>query len=157
VVGTFDHDAFANFDAALYQCGSGATVQAATSITQLALLFPSAASDRIVEDPTRCTVATDTSYCVSDPSCPGTPATCMPSIFGSSWSTSDDGVAGLFPSSSGDAGTVAGGWTLRSPSPWAVAQGGTPVTGITTDAFGSPRSASTPTVGAAEYAGTCSH
>jgi hypothetical protein len=39
----------------------------------------------------------------------------------------------------------------------AVAQGGTPVTGITTDAFGSLRSAFTPTVGAAEYVGTCSH
>jgi hypothetical protein len=44
------------------------------------------------------------------------------------------------------------GWTLAPGSPCAVTTGGVPIANVTTDIYGKNRSATTPTVGAAEYA-----
>ena len=99
-------------------------------------------------------------WCVSDPSCPSMAAsTCMTSLLGTTWSSGTDGVASLFFASAADGGTVVGGWALEPASACALTKGGTPVTGITTDLFGmNARSATTPTIGAVEYAsGTACH
>jgi hypothetical protein len=78
---------------------------------------------------------------------------CLGSLFGSSW-TPDDGITGLFPSPDGGS---PGGWTLPVGTPCAIAQGGVPVAGISTDLYGNPRNPTTPTIGAAELldSGTC--
>jgi hypothetical protein len=98
------------------------------------------------------TVCTDATTCVTDSACPAGPSSCLPSVFGPSW-TSDDGVTGLFSGAppAGDATVPLPGWTL-APNPWcALARGGTPVGGITQDLFGQTRDPAKPTIGAYEY------
>ena len=156
MIQSIDHTAFANFDTGLYECETGTGTSAAvTSVTGLAALFPSASSDRIVETQSACSTAGDSAYCVPTPACPGTATSCLPALFGASWTTSDDGYGGLFTSKATlDGGAPLGGWTLATGTSCLLAHGGIPISGIATDAFGTTRSA-TPTMGAAEYTAPC--
>ncbi len=97
-------------------------------------------------------------WCVSDPSCPtSTPTTgCAQSIFGSTFTSSDDGVRGMFDNLAD--GGLGGAWSLVPGAPCALAQGGVVDTNVPGDIFGTPRG-STPSMGAVQYqSGTaCTH
>jgi hypothetical protein len=151
-----DYTAFVNFYN-LYTCPGD--LAPASTIPLLATAVPGANTTGDIELQTSddCIAATS---CVVDPSCPAKPASCLPSIFGASW-TADDGMTGLFdgaPTSAG-AGVAEHGWSLLGASiPCALARGGTPVDGTDTDLFGQARDATKPTIGAAEYTSTiCSN
>jgi hypothetical protein len=138
-----DHTAFVNF-ATLYACG---TTLAAT-VAAMAAALPSAGTAGDVEIGSTGACATP-GACVADPSCPSTPTTCIPSILGASWTSGDDGTSGLF---NGSPGSSSVGWTLPAGATLcALARGGTPYTGITTDVSGQARDPSKPTIGAFEY------
>jgi hypothetical protein len=77
-----------------------------------------------------------------------------PEVLVSGWGM-DDGVSALFAITQNDAGSPSKGWSLVAPPPCAIATGGTPVTGLPADINGTPRSASTPSVGATEVVGSC--
>ncbi|HEY8089269.1 MAG TPA: hypothetical protein VIF09_15525 [Polyangiaceae bacterium] len=155
MIQSIDHTAFANFDAALYQCTTSATTKTVTTVTGLGALFPSATSDRVVETQSACTTAGDSTYCVPTTACPGAAISCLPALFGASWTTTDDGYTGLFVSKTAvDGGLPLAGWTLATGTSCLLAHGGVPISGITTDAFGATRGP-TPTIGAAEYTGIC--
>jgi hypothetical protein len=144
---TLDHSAFVSLPI-LYGCGSPATT--ATSISQLSMELTAMLTPEDIEigSATGCAAGA----CVPDPSCPGPQQTCMPTIFGASW-TSDDGVRGLedgAPVVAGDAGAMFQGWTLAPNVSCALARGGTPAGNLTTDIFGQTRSTTTPTIGAFE-------
>jgi hypothetical protein len=126
-----------------------------TTVTGLGALFPSATSDRVVETQSACTTAGDSTYCVPTTACPGAAISCLPALFGASWTTTDDGYTGLFVSKTAvDGGLPLAGWTLATGTSCLLAHGGVPISGITTDAFGATRGP-TPTIGAAEYTGIC--
>ena len=138
-----DYTAFVNFGT-LYQCGSST-----------ALTVPSMASD-LASTPTAGDIeigsvgacANAAAGCTPDTSCPAASTTCIPSILGASWTSTDDGVGGLF---GGAPGSTFKGWTLPSGSLCVLARGGTPIAGITGDVFGQTRSTLKPTIGAYEY------
>jgi hypothetical protein len=146
---TLDYTAFVNFGT-LYQCG--ATV--AATVSGIATALPGATTAGNIEIGSGGACATASPACVPDTSCPGAPATCVPSVLGASWTATDDGVTGLFngaPTAGSDAASPYAGWTLTSPSWCALVQGGTPYTGISQDGFGQARPASQPTIGAYQY------
>jgi hypothetical protein len=151
-----DYTAFVNFYN-LYTCPG--ELSPPTTIPLLATAVPGAntAGDIELQGSERCVAATS---CVVDSSCPATPASCLPSILGASW-TADDGMTGLFegPPTSADAGVAEHGWSLLGAAiPCALARGGTPVDGTNTDLFDQARDAIKPTIGAAEYNSTiCSN
>jgi hypothetical protein len=154
ILSSLDHDLFANYAAPIYACnlpdgGAGPTAQ---TPEQLEALLSVASDDLAYASTAAC--SDDAGDCVASPPCPGTPTACLGALFGASW-TSDDGVTGLFPSTAPDGGTTLGGWTLPAGAPCAIARGGVPVAGISTDLFGNPRNPTTPTIGAAELLGTC--
>jgi hypothetical protein len=153
---SLDHTLFANFGGDLYACDQtdgGPASLAATVAGLEALLDPTVApGDLVFAQQSTCD---DDAGCVLSAACPGAPTACLGSLFGASW-TSDDGVTGLFQSNAADGGTIVGGWTLAAGAPCAIAQGGVPVAGVTTDLYGVARSGTTPTVGAAELTGMCS-
>jgi len=139
--------AFVNF-ADLYSCPGEVP---ATLLSELATAVPGAATAGDIELESGLCVAMTS--CVPDPSCPAAPASCLPSLFGASW-TADDGATGLFngPPSTDDAAAMENGWSLLgSTIPCALARGGTPLDGTDMDLFGQVRSATKPTIGAAEY------
>jgi hypothetical protein len=141
-----DYTAFVNFTD-LYSCPSDVP---ATTIPGLASALPNANTTGDIELQSICAASTS---CVPEPDCPAAPATCLPSIFGASW-TVDDGITGLFsgPPGTSDAATADHGWSLLGTSiPCALARGGTPIAGDPTDLFGAARDPSKPTIGAAEY------
>jgi hypothetical protein len=146
---TLDHTAFVNFGT-LYLCGG----TAANSVAGMASVLPNASTAGDIEIGSGGACATASPPCVADVSCPGAPATCVPTVLGSSWTTTDDGVGGLFagaPAAGSDAASPLPGWTLASPSWCALSDGGTPYKGIAQDLFGHARSGTTPTIGAYEY------
>jgi hypothetical protein len=148
-IASLDHTAFVNFGT-LYACGS----TQATTVATMAVALPSAstAGDIEIGSGGACTAS---ALCSPDPSCPNAPATCIPSILGASWTTTDDGSSGLFSGAPGDAGPSFKGWWLPEPTTLcALARGGTPFPGISTDIFGQLRDASKPTIGAFEYTST---
>jgi hypothetical protein len=150
-----DYTAFVNFDD-LTTCPG--QVSSPTDIPLLATDMPGAITTGDIElESGVCPAATS---CVSDPSCPAAPASCLPTLFGASWTT-DDGMTGLFagPPKAADAGVAEDGWSLLGAMiPCALARGGTPLDGSGTDLFGQTRDATKPTIGAAEYTGTdCSN
>jgi hypothetical protein len=104
-----------------------------------------------VEVQSSCVAADNT--CAKVPACPGSAPSCLPGIFGPTWSP-DDGISALFGSSGPDAGAPVQGWTLAPGAPCTLALGGTPYGGVTTDAYGAMRSPATPTMGGVEYPGT---
>jgi hypothetical protein len=144
---TLDHTAFANL-ASIYACGGQSGI---SDVPTMATDLPgvSTAGDFTLSSSGGCIAATS---CVPDPSCPGAPSTCLASIFGTSW-TSDDGVTGLFAGAPqlGDAAAPFTGWVLPAGTPCAIARGGTPYGGITTDLFGQLRDLSKPSIGAFEF------
>jgi hypothetical protein len=144
---TFDHTAFANV-ATLYECGG---TMVASTVSMLSSDLPG--------------VPTTGNFVIASTgatSCPGSATTCIPSILGSSWTATDDGVSGLLgsgvPPAAADAGAVVAGWSLAPAMPCTIAHGGTSLAmtmGIATDLFGTARSMNQPTVGAVEFTGTC--
>jgi hypothetical protein len=149
-----DYTAFVNFDD-LYSCPDDVPP---TTIPALATAVPGATTTGDIElESGVCAAATS---CVPDSSCPAAPASCLPSLFGASWTT-DDGVTGLFdgPPAAADAAAPEHGWSLLGATiPCALARGGTPIDGTVTDVFGQARSTTKPTIGAAEYTSTsCSN
>jgi hypothetical protein len=148
-IARFDYLGFVNLGT-LYQCGSNQT----TTVATMAAALPGVSTTgdfQVGSSAATCLPPT----CILDPGCPGAPGTCIPTILGASFSTTDDGVSGLFngaPATSVDAGGSFKGWWLPSGTTLcAIARGGTPYAGITTDIFGQVRDGSKPTVGAFEY------
>jgi hypothetical protein len=139
-----DHSAFVNLDY-VYGCGSLTTLTSSFAVIGT-LAGVSTTGDFLIPSPSGCDAG-----CISDGQCPGAPGTCLPSIFGASW-TADDGVTGLLQGAptGTDAGAMFEGWTLPASTFCALAHGGTPVSGITTDLFGQTRSTTAPTIGAFE-------
>jgi hypothetical protein len=149
LVGTVESVAFVNVGD-VYACGTG-TVASDPSVLAQDLTAATVKGD--IELQATCPAA---AWCVPSPLCPNSPpGPCLTSLFGSSWSKSDDGVGSLLLGTTADGGTTAGGWTLAPLSPCRLTAGGVPVTGVTKDLFGNPRSGATPTIGAVEYTGTC--
>jgi len=144
---SIDHTGFANLST-VYTCGSPAV--SVLDVGALMTSLPSMATKDVeVESTTLCSGAT---WCAKDNECPSPMVTpCMQSLFGTTWSGSDDGLGGLFFAPAADGGTMAGGWALQPAAPCPLTKGGAAVTGITQDIFGTTRSTSTPTMGAVEY------
>jgi hypothetical protein len=154
VIASLDNDLFANAGAALYDCNGtdGGAASSAPTLDALTALLPNAvAADLVYAQQSACD---EDAGCVVTQACPGDPDACFGALFGASWSA-DDGVSSLLSSPAPDGGTIVGGWTLPAGTPCAIAQGGTPVSGIATDLYGTPRSATAPTIGAAELTGAC--
>ena len=153
-----DHDLFANEGSSLYSCnpGDGGT-SVATSLRSKGLyaLLPEVAFSDLPSTPSPSTAPTKTPAASRAPRAPGLRRRAWGQLLGASWSASDDGVDGLFTSKSADGGMNLGGWTLPVGAPCAIARGGIPVAGITTDLYGAARSGSAPTIGAAELTGSC--
>jgi hypothetical protein len=145
-----DYTAFVNFDV-LYACGSTTATTVSAMTAALPATVPTAGDIEIAS----AAVCTTPLTCVPDSSCPGAPSACIPSILGASWTTTDDGVSGLFngpPQATGDAGSPFKGWSLPPGTTLCrLARSGTPYQGITTDLFGQPRDPVKPTSGAFEY------
>lgn len=100
-------------------------------------------------------LCTTEAWCVDDTSCPGQPTTCLPSVLGTSWTSTDDGAASLGNVSGVDAGAGTAAWQIESPANFCkLTTGGTPNGLATKDLLGNARS-NTPTMGAVEYMGTC--
>jgi hypothetical protein len=139
-----DHSAFVNLDY-VYGCGNLNTLTSSFVVIGT-LAGVSTTGDFLIPSPVGCDAG-----CISDGQCPGAPGTCLPTIFGPSW-TGDDGVTGLLQGAptGTDAGAMFEGWTLPADTFCALAHGGTPVSGITTDLFGQTRSTTAPTIGAFE-------
>jgi hypothetical protein len=150
--GTFasiDHSAVVNFPV-LYECSSPAP-QIATDPSGLAgELGSTVVSPTNVEYAGACTGAM--AWCVADPSCPSTPATaCAQSIFGSTFTSADDGVTGMFDGPpAADGGTTPGAWSLAPGVSCALAHNGVVNASIPTDIFGTTRG-NTPSMGAVQY------
>jgi hypothetical protein len=145
-----DHTAFVNLTT-MYTCGSPPASVDSVGALSTALGGSVASGDVEVENSTLCTGA---AWCVTDNSCPSTLVTpCMTSLLGTTWSATDDGVAGMFFAKAADGGTAAGGWALEPSSKCALTRGAITISGITTDMFGTARSGS-PTMGAVEYTST---
>jgi hypothetical protein len=89
--------------------------------------------------------------CQADPACPSmTPAPCVQSILGNTWSPAGDGIG----SSGGDAGIQAPAWAIQPPGNYCkLTAGGVQVMGIVDDLLGNKRSVNTPSMGAVEYMG----
>ena len=141
-----DHSAFVNFDS-VYGCGSNLSTLTTSFSTIGTLTGVSTTGDFLIPSP----FGGCDADCIADGQCPGAPGTCLPTVFGPSW-TSDDGVTGLYqgaPTGTDAAATFAG-WTLAPDTFCALVHGGTPVSGVTTDLFGQTRSTTTPTIGAFE-------
>ncbi|MGD0530033.1 MAG: hypothetical protein ABSE49_33165 [Polyangiaceae bacterium] len=150
-IASLDHTAFGNLQT-LYECNTGASTgsTSATNLTELLLDLSSAESNNV--DVQGSCVAGDTS-CAKFMGCPGASATCLPAIFGVTWSM-DDGVSALFGSSAADGGMPITGWSLVPGAPCSIASGGTKYGSVTADAYGVTRNATTPTIGAVEYVAT---
>jgi hypothetical protein len=149
LIGSLDHTALGNL-AALYTCSnSGGTATNASNLTELALALGSAESKNV---DIQATCITGDASCATFMGCPGV-SSCLPGIFGMTWS-SDDGVSALFGSTSADAGASVQGWTLVPGAACSIATGGTTYGGVTTDVYGNKRNAATPTMGAVEYGPT---
>jgi hypothetical protein len=148
VLATVDHDAFANF-AELGQCPGNPTAKVATTPTTLPSVVGSASIAGDVELETTCAGATG---CAQSSVCPSaSAATCASGLFGSTFSTTDDGVSGLFLGPAApDGGTTLGGWQLAAGVPCAIASGGAANTAYPKDLFDVSR-APTPSIGAAQY------
>jgi hypothetical protein len=142
-----DHSAFVNVDI-VYGCGSNLSTTTTSFTTIGTLTGVSTTGDFLIPSGLDCDAS-----CLTDSQCPGLPDTCLPTIFGPSW-TADDGVTGLFQGGPADAGAMFPGWTLPPGTFCALAHGGTPVSGVTTDLFGQARSTTTPTIGAFEDTAT---
>jgi hypothetical protein len=155
ILTSLDHDLFANYASQIYACNlpDGGVGPGAQTPEQLEALLAVASDDLDYASTAAC--ADDAGDCIPSPPCPGTPTACLGALFGSSW-TSDDGVTGLLlQSAAPDGGTIQGGWTLPAGTPCAIALGGVPVAGISTDLYGNARNPTTPTLGAAELLGSC--
>jgi hypothetical protein len=102
-----------------------------------------------------CGGGTTMAWCVADGACPSTPPTaCAQSLFGSSFSSGDDGLTGLFDGPpAADGGTTVGAWSLQPGAPCALAHQGAVNASIPDDLFGNPRGAM-PSMGAVQYAAT---
>jgi hypothetical protein len=151
VLATVQSVAFVNLGA-VYACGSS-TVAADPNTMGQDLAAATVKGD--IELQASCPASTP--WCVPNALCPASPpSACLTSLFGSSWSTQDDGVSGLLVGgATPDGGTTAGGWILAPGSACRLTAGGVLVPGVTKDLFGAPRSPSTPTIGAVEYTGAC--
>ncbi len=136
----------------LFACGTAVATTPALIATDL----PNASTggNVLVGSGTQCLAAAS---CVSDSSCPNASTTCLPTVFGPSFTTTDDGFGGLWgtgATASPDASAPTAGWTLALPTWCAVARGGIAYASVSTDIFGAPRS-NTPTMGAVEATGNC--
>jgi hypothetical protein len=150
---SLDFTGFVNFTDLLYCNDTGQSNALAGGIT--------VALDGVAACKTTCgnvlvsgTCTTVTPSCQADPSCPSKPPVqCVQSILGSSWSATNDG----YGASTGDAGIASAAWQIESPGNYCkLTKGATPVAGVTDDLLAHPRSTSTPSMGAVEYAGsTC--
>ncbi len=144
MLASLDHTAFLNFPL-VYQCG-GANIAPDPGVLAMQL-----GSTKTAGDLELLTACTGQPWCVVDPSCPSSPpATCVQSLFGSSWTSNDDGVTGLFGAASGPSGTTTPAWTLKAGIPCAVAHGGVSIPGLPTDLLGVMRG-SMPSIGAVQY------
>jgi hypothetical protein len=147
-----DHTAFVNFPL-VYECTTPTTVFATDPGTMATDLGSSVVTPTNVELVGACTGSM--TWCVSEPACPSTPTTaCAQSIFGSTFTSSDDGVSGMFDGPpAADGGTTAGAWSLAPGAPCALAQRGVVNSSISTDIFGTSRG-NMPSMGAVQYTQT---
>jgi hypothetical protein len=144
---SLDHTGFVN-SPGLYECQMNNTF--ATDPGAMAILLGSSVASANVELLGTC--AGTMSWCAPDPSCPSSPTTsCAQSIFGASFTSSDDGVGGLFDGPpAADGGSTLGAWRLSPGIPCALAHSGVVNSSVPTDLLGAPRG-SMPSMGAVQY------
>jgi hypothetical protein len=137
-----EHSVLANFDQAIWCDNSmpltgGFDALTGTYSADLSPLGSAATADFVADSPNQ------------------TCDLCPTSVF-ANWSASDDGLSALFSSTQTGGGTARKGWALAPSTPCTIAQGGVSTSTLPlTDINGVTRSASTPTVGASEFSGTC--
>jgi hypothetical protein len=87
-----------------------------------------------------------------DGACPSSPTTgCAQSIFGSTFTSADDGISGMFDGPPApDGGTTVGAWALQAGSPCALAHQGVVNASFPTDIFGNARGTMS-SMGAVQY------
>ena len=147
--GTFasiDHSAAVNFPV-LYECTTPSSMIAPDPGSLQTELGTTVVSSTNFEIEDVC--AGSTAWCVAEPSCPSTPATaCAQSLFGPTFTSSDDGVSGMFDNLAD--GGLGGAWSLVAGAPCALTRSGVVSNSVPTDIFGTTRG-NMPSMGAVQY------